>query len=237
MNARLKALIASLFAALLVIASGQYFESIDLRRAVEKQADEAAAELEIMTSRVSRDLTQSVGVLQGVNALMSSSAVVTQEAFSSFVAPHLRENPSIRRIFMVKDGRVSHVAPFTTVPAVFGRIEQRAVASDPLIERARTRNVPALVGPATFADVRYRLAYGLAAILSGELTFRAREGEKRVSGNVTLDTGRAATSASPGAADRSTAKRSAFIGRLRRRPASRRPAHHSRGRQARRAAP
>jgi translocation and assembly module TamA len=42
---------------------------------------------------------------------------------------------------------------------------------------------------ALFADVRYRLAYGLAAILSGELTFDAKGGEKRVSGNVTLDRG------------------------------------------------
>lgn len=168
MNSRLKSLIAAVFAALVVIASGQYFESIDLRRVVQKQADEAAAELEVMTSRISRDLTQNVGVLQGVNALMSSSATVTQEAFSSFVAPHLRENPSIRRIFMVKDGRVSHVAPFTTVPAVFSRIEQRAVASDPLIERARARNVPALIGPVTFADGRLGFFYFRPMFESGD---------------------------------------------------------------------
>jgi translocation and assembly module TamA len=42
---------------------------------------------------------------------------------------------------------------------------------------------------ALFADVRYRLAYGLAAVLSGDLTFTAREEERRVFGNVTLDRG------------------------------------------------
>lgn len=42
---------------------------------------------------------------------------------------------------------------------------------------------------ALFADVRYRLAYGLAAVLSGDLTFEAREEERRVFGDVTLDRG------------------------------------------------
>ncbi len=42
---------------------------------------------------------------------------------------------------------------------------------------------------ALFADVRYRLAYGLAAILSGELTLAARGEERRVSGTVMVDRG------------------------------------------------
>lgn len=42
---------------------------------------------------------------------------------------------------------------------------------------------------ALFADVRYRLAYGLAATLSGELTFDVIEDERRISGTVTLDRG------------------------------------------------
>ncbi|HYN40955.1 MAG TPA: translocation/assembly module TamB domain-containing protein, partial [Thermoanaerobaculia bacterium] len=59
----------------------------------------------------------------------------------------------------------------------------------PLLLAGSWRSDEGISLTATFADVRYRLAYGLAAILSGELTFRAREGEKRVSGNVTLDRG------------------------------------------------
>ena len=42
---------------------------------------------------------------------------------------------------------------------------------------------------ALFADVRYRLAYGLAATLSGELTFDVIEDARRISGTVTLDRG------------------------------------------------
>lgn len=42
---------------------------------------------------------------------------------------------------------------------------------------------------ATFSDVRYRLAYGLAAVLSGELTLRAKGDRRKVSGEVTLDRG------------------------------------------------
>jgi outer membrane protein assembly factor BamA len=42
---------------------------------------------------------------------------------------------------------------------------------------------------ALFADVRYRLAYGLAATLSGGLTFDVIEDERRISGTVTLDRG------------------------------------------------
>ncbi len=42
---------------------------------------------------------------------------------------------------------------------------------------------------ALFADVRYRLAYGLAAVLSGDLTFTARGEERRVRGNVMVDRG------------------------------------------------
>ena len=42
---------------------------------------------------------------------------------------------------------------------------------------------------ALFADVRYRLAYGLAATLSGELTLDLIEDERRISGTVTLDRG------------------------------------------------
>lgn len=42
---------------------------------------------------------------------------------------------------------------------------------------------------ASFADVRYRLSYGLAAVLSGELTLDVFGEERRVSGNVTLDRG------------------------------------------------
>ncbi len=156
---RLKPILAALVAALLVCAAGLYMERIDLQRAIERQADEAAAEIETMTSRISRDLTQNVGVLQGVSALMDSGAEASQEAFGSFVAPHLRENPSIRRIFVVRDGRVTRVAPFTTVRGVSERIEARIIASDPQIERARTRNVPAMVGPATFVDGRVGFFY------------------------------------------------------------------------------
>lgn len=156
---RLKPLLAAIVAALVVAGAGLYLEGIDLRRAVEKQADEAATDLETMTSRVSRDLTQNVGVLQGVSALMADGAQASQEAFASFVAPHLRENPSIRRIFVAREGRVTHLAPFTTVRGVYDRIETRIVGSDPLIERARARNVPALVGPVTFADGRVGFFY------------------------------------------------------------------------------
>ncbi len=42
---------------------------------------------------------------------------------------------------------------------------------------------------ALFADVRYRLAYGLAATLSGELTFDVIEDQRRISGTVTLERG------------------------------------------------
>lgn len=154
-----KALIAAVTSAVVVAVAGLYIESIDLQRAVERQADEAAAELETMTSRISRDLTQKMGVLQGVSALMSSNNEVPTEAFNGFVAPHLRENPFIRRIFVVRDGRAIHVAPFTTVQGVSSRIEARITPSDPLIERARARNVPAMVGPVVFVDGRQGFFY------------------------------------------------------------------------------
>jgi predicted nucleic acid-binding Zn ribbon protein len=56
MNAALKGILAAIFAGIVVIGIGFYVETTDLRRAVEKQADEGAAELETMTSRISRDL-------------------------------------------------------------------------------------------------------------------------------------------------------------------------------------
>ena len=42
---------------------------------------------------------------------------------------------------------------------------------------------------ALFADVRYRLAYGLASVLSGELTLDVIGDDRRVSGNVVLERG------------------------------------------------
>lgn len=42
---------------------------------------------------------------------------------------------------------------------------------------------------ARFSDVRYRLAYGLASLLSGELTFDQLEGGRRLSGTVVLERG------------------------------------------------
>ncbi len=159
MPLRLKPFLAAFVAAMVVGAAGLYMEHIDLQRAIERQADEAATEIETMTSRISRDLTQNVGVLQGVSALMDAGTEASQEAFSSFVAPHLRENPSIRRIFVVRDGSVTRIAPFTTVRGVSERIEARVKAGDPQIERARARNVPAMLGPATFVDGRIGFFY------------------------------------------------------------------------------
>lgn len=164
----LKPFLAALAALFVVAMAGFYVESTDLRRAVEKQSDRAAAELEMMSSRVSRDLTQNVGVLQGVAALMDSGTEASQEAFAGYVAPHLRENPSIRRIFVVRDGRVIRIAPFTTVRGVSERIEARIVAGDPLIERARARNVPVMVGPATFVDGRVGFFYAKPVFEGGD---------------------------------------------------------------------
>ncbi len=42
---------------------------------------------------------------------------------------------------------------------------------------------------ALFADVRYRLAYGLGATLSGELTLAVTDENRRISGNLTVDRG------------------------------------------------
>lgn len=178
MNATLKGILAAIFAGIFVIGIGFYVESTDLRRAVDRQADEGAAELETMTSRISRDLTQNVGVLQGVDALVFGGKDIPQEEFNAFVSPHLRGHPGVRRIFVVKEGRVTHIAPFTTVPSVFNRIEQRIAATDPLVQRARARNVPTMVGPVIFVNGKAGFFYARPSFEAGDVarTFRGFTG-------------------------------------------------------------
>lgn len=151
--------LAALAVALALIVAAVFAERIDRNSWLEKQREDAVVELEAMSSGATRDLTQKVAVVQGLSALVGANPNIDQQAFANYIRPFVRENPDLRRVFLVKNGKVARIEPYTENRAALDRIETHILASEPAIARAIEKGAPALVGPFALRDGEPGLLY------------------------------------------------------------------------------
>ncbi|MDB5579321.1 MAG: hypothetical protein JWR80_4497 [Bradyrhizobium sp.] len=150
---RLRIALAGAALAVAVIAAGVFLlERDDARSSLQRQMDAVETDLELSASRLTRDLTQQVAVVQGLVALVSGQPELTAETFANYTRNFRRGRDNLRRVMLIRDGKVlySDRPPFDAES--FPRIERRVAPSEPTAQAALQKGAVVINGPFKTSD-------------------------------------------------------------------------------------
>ena len=111
-------------------------EHFDASRSLQRQADAVEADIELLADRLTRDLTQSVAVVQGLVALVSGTPSASQETFTSYTRNFRRGREELRRVYLLHEGKVFLTDRTASSEGSFSRLEARLGPTAPLAAAA-----------------------------------------------------------------------------------------------------
>lgn len=121
------------------VAATFVIERYNANQAYEAQREAAAEEIELLTDRLTRDLTQEVAIVQGLTALASAEPNISEEAFKSYTRNFRRTFPTLRRVYLIRDGKVIMSDRPASTAASFPRVEERLAPNLPMTIQAVQR--------------------------------------------------------------------------------------------------
>ena len=150
---RYRAAAAGAVIAVAIIAAGVVLlERHDERASIQQQMDTVDADLQLAASRLTRDLTQQVAVVQGLVALVSGQPELTADAFANYTRNFRRGRDNLRRVVLVRNGKVLYSDRPPLDAESFQRIERRLFTTEPTTQAAMQKGAVVLNGPFKTSD-------------------------------------------------------------------------------------
>lgn len=150
---RLRIALAGAALVVAVIAAGVFLaERYDARASLQRQMDAVETDLELSTSRLTRDLTQQVAVVQGLVALVSGQPELNADAFANYTRNFRRGRDNLRRVVLIRDGKVLYSDRPPLDAESFPRIERRVAPSEPTTQAAMQNGAVVINGPFKTSD-------------------------------------------------------------------------------------
>jgi small-conductance mechanosensitive channel len=122
-------------------------ERQDARIALQRQMDAVEADIELSADRLTRDLTQEVAVVQGLVALVSGQPTVDAGTFANYTRNFRRGRDNLRRVFLLRDGKILYSDRPPAGPESFARIERRLAPTEASARAAEQKGSVVMAGP------------------------------------------------------------------------------------------
>lgn len=98
-------------------------------------------------SRLTRDLIQEVAVVQGLVALVSGNLALDESGFAAYTRNFRRGHEHLRRVYLVRDGKVLYTDRPAASSGSFSRLEERLAPTGPIVIRAMVSGSAIMDGP------------------------------------------------------------------------------------------
>jgi small-conductance mechanosensitive channel len=119
----------------------------------ESARDAAQAELVLLASRATRDITQQFSTITNLAAFVTARPNLTDAEFREFAQRLRQESPELLSIRLARDGKVSHAEPPDSIdPSLFGTDLTRGPAEAALNAMSIDTGTPVLTRPQRLPD-------------------------------------------------------------------------------------